>query len=96
MDPSGLSVTVGNGMDLDTTEVLWTLKFLRDKDLPLIACDMLLAGLDNEPLRRLAGLSDYELSESKPLLGAVLEQLGRTGLGKKRRCSSSFVLSHCK
>ena len=83
MAPSGGSVTEGNRMDLDTAEVLWTLGLLRDKDLPPIACDMLLAGLDNEPLRRLAGLSDYEMNEAKPLFSAALEQLDRTDLGKE-------------
>jgi len=70
-------------MDLDTAEVLWALCLLSDRELPPIACDLLAAGLDNEPLRRVAGLSDYEMSEAKPLFSAALQQLGRTNLGKK-------------
>ena len=61
-------------------EALFRLGWLRGEQLPGIACAMLDAGFDSQPMRELAGLTSPTLRDAGELFEAALTALGRPRL----------------
>ncbi len=70
-------------MTLDIAEALFVLNLLSNDKLPEVAVAALVDGIDNRPLRILAGLSSVELQTAREFFTQALELLGRGKLSKE-------------
>src|SRR5262245_20991077 len=64
-------------MTLEVAEALRARGLLRQEDIPPVAMSLLEQGRDTETIRRLAGLTDDDLSQAADLFERMLAELGR-------------------
>ncbi len=64
-------------MKLEDAEALWESDGLARQELPQVAVDALIAGLDSPSLRVLAGLTATRMNRAPDLLDRALQELGR-------------------
>lgn len=64
-------------MKLEDAEALWASAGLTREELPEVAVDALIAGLDSPSLRVLAGLTAAGMGRAPDLLDRALQELGR-------------------
>ena len=69
-------------------EALFRLGLMRGEQLPDIACAMLDAGFDAQPIRELAGMTKPTLRDAGALFEAALVTLGRQRLSREQMLSA--------
>jgi hypothetical protein len=67
----------GGAVNLEDAETLWASDGLTLEELPEVAVDALIAGLDSPSLRVLAGLTAARMDRAPDLLDRALQELGR-------------------
>ena len=81
--------------DLEACAAAWTLGLLVRDSLPAVAVAALERGLDNQPLRELAGLTQPEMADAPRLFEAALDALG-IGFPDKRVAVQRYAKPVCE
>jgi hypothetical protein len=77
-------------MDFEVAVCAWVLRLVESRDLPAIATAALSNGMDGQSLRELAGLSQVDSSDARPVFERVIRESGRS-LPDRREAAVTYA-----